>query len=118
MAKFMMVYVGAATDMADMPEEKAQEVMAAWNKWMEEAGSALVDVGTPLGNGVSVVDDGSDGTPLALTGYSIVEAADMAGAKALAENHPFLSEGKGNYSVDIFEMMPVPMDEEGGDDED
>ena len=47
---------------------------------------------------------------LSLTGYSIVEASDMAGAKALADGHPYLSEGKGDFAVDIFEMMPVPLD--------
>lgn len=109
MAQFMMVYKGAATDMAEMSEEQAQGVMAAWGTWMEKVGSALVDVGTPLGSGSSIVDDGSEGTAVALSGYSIVTADDMAGARALAADHPFLSEGKGNFAVDIYEMLPVPM---------
>ncbi|MDH3306915.1 MAG: YciI family protein [Acidimicrobiia bacterium] len=109
MARFMMVYKGEATDMGDMSEEQAGAVMAAWGVWMGKVGPALVDVGTPLGAGASVVDDGSPGSAVSLTGYSIVEAADMAGAKALANGHPFLSEGKGNFAVDIFEMLPVPM---------
>jgi hypothetical protein len=46
-----------------------------------------------------------------LTGYSIVEAADMGAAQGLADGHPYLSEGKGDYAIDIYEMMPVPFEE-------
>jgi YCII-related domain len=108
MPRFMMVYRGEATDMADMAPEAAAEVMGKWAVWMEKVGPAVVDLGTPFGPGSSVVDDGTDGKATSLTGFSIVEAADMAGAKELADGHPYLSEGKGNYAVDIDEMMPVP----------
>ena len=30
--------------------------------------------------------------------------------QALADGHPYLSEGAGNYAVDIFELMPVPFE--------
>jgi hypothetical protein len=110
MSKFMMIYKGEATDMADMTEEQAAGVMAKWAAWMEKVGPALADIGTPFGAGTSVVDDGSTATPLSLTGYSIVEAADLAAAAALAGGHPYLSEGKGNYAVEIFELTPVPFE--------
>jgi hypothetical protein len=109
MAKYMMVYKGEATDMSDMTEEQVAGVMAAWGAWIQAVGPALVDVGTPFGPGVSVVDDGSTGTAVSLTGYSIVEALDMDGARALADDHPFLGEGKGNFAVDVYELLPVPM---------
>ena len=109
MAKFMFVYKGEATDMADMTPEEGAEVMAKWGAWMEEVGSALADVGAPFGPGHSVVDDGSTGTAASLTGYSIVEADDLSQAKALTKGHPYLSEGKGDYAIDVFELMPVPL---------
>ena len=109
MAKFMMIYKGEATDMSTFTEEEVARVMAAWGEWMQNVGPALVDVGTPFGPGTSVVDDGSTGTAVSLNGYSIVEADDMAGAQVFADNHPFLSEGKGNFAVDVYELMPVPM---------
>jgi hypothetical protein len=62
-----------------------------------------------MANSVSLVDDGSEGTAAELNGYSIVETDNLQSAKALANGHPFLSEGKGNFSIDIFELMPVPM---------
>jgi hypothetical protein len=110
MPKFMMIYKGQATDMADMTPEQGAEVLAKWTAWMDKVGDGLVDVGTPFGPGVSVVDDGSEGTPLSLTGYSIVEASDLRAAAALADGHPYLSEGSGNFAVELFEMLPVPFE--------
>jgi len=108
MPQFMMVYRGKATDVSDMTEEEAGAVMAKWAEWMQGVGPALTDLGTPFGPSSSIVDDGSAGTAVSLTGYSIVKADNMVGARALADNHPFLSEGKGDYAIDLYEMMPVP----------
>ncbi len=104
----MMVYKGEATDMADMTEEQQGEVMAKWGEWMQKVGPALVDLGTPFGQGQSFVDDGTMGSATPLTGYSIVEAADADAAGAMTAGHPYLSEGKGDYSIDVYEMLPTP----------
>ena len=53
-------------------------------------------------------NDGTSGTAAPLTGCTIVEADSMDAAKALTVGHPFLSEGKGDYAIDIYELMPVP----------
>jgi hypothetical protein len=106
----MMVYKGEATDMSEMTEEEAGEVMAKWGAWIERVGPALSDIGTPFGPGTSLVDDGTTGTAISLTGYSIVEADDVDGALQLADGHPYLSEGKGDYAIDLFELMPVPVE--------
>ena len=108
MPQFMMVYKGEATDMSEMTPEQGQEVMAKWGVWMEKVGPALKDIGAPFGPGASVVDDGSSGTTASLTGYSIVEAADLGAAQGLADGHPYLSDDDGKFAVDIFELMPVP----------
>ena len=84
--------------------------MAKWGVWMEKVGSGLSDIGAPFGPGSSQVDDGSTGPTSALTGYSIVDAADLAAATQLTHGHPYLSEGKGDYAIDVFELMPVPFD--------
>jgi hypothetical protein len=109
MARFMMVYKGEATDMADMTQEQTEGVMEKWAIWMQGVGEALSDIGTPFGPGSSVVDDGSSGTAASLTGYSVVEADNMSAAEALADGHPFLAEGQGNFAIDIYELMPVPV---------
>ena len=110
MSKYMLVYKGEATDMSDMTEAQQGEIMAKWGAWMEGVGSAMTDIGTPFGPGTSIVDDGTLGSASTLTGYSIVEAADQDGAEALTKGHPYLSECKGDYAIDVFELMPVPMD--------
>jgi hypothetical protein len=108
MPRYMMVYKGPATDMADMTEEQANEVMGKWAVWMQDVGAAMVDMGTPFGPGKSLVDDGSEGTAGQLNGYSVVEADDMDGAAALAKGHPFLSDGTGDFAIDIYELLPAP----------
>ena len=108
MSRFIMLYKGAATDPAAMSEEARNAEMAKWGAWGERVGSALVDFGSPFGAGTSVVDDGSTATPVPLSGYTIVEAADLDAATALADGHPYLSEGAGNFAVEIFELLPAP----------
>jgi YCII-related domain len=107
-ARFMLIYRGEATDMEDMSPEDAQAVLSKWQAWMGKVGPALVDVGSPFGPGASLVDDGSTRDALKLTGFSIIEAADAAQARTLADGHPYLAEGRGNYSVEIYELMPTP----------
>lgn len=111
MAQSMMVYKGKATDMGDMTPEQGAAVTAAWGVWIEQVGPALVDVGTPFGADSSIIDDGSDGIAAALMGYSIVEADDLSAATRFANDNPFLSDGKGDFAVDIHEIMPVPFDD-------
>lgn len=108
MKKFILLYNGPATNTADMSEEERNAVMVKWGDWMKKVGDALVDMGMPMANGVSVVDDGSQGIPSELNGYSIIQAEDIDGARALVEGHPFLSEGSGKFSVEVHELLPVP----------
>jgi hypothetical protein len=63
MAKFILLYNGPATPAEQMAPEKVQEVMGAWKTWMEKVGPAMVDMGQPMANGRTVVDDGSEGQP-------------------------------------------------------
>jgi hypothetical protein len=110
MPRFMLVYKGEATDMSAMTPEQGAEVMAKWGVWMEKVGPALSDIGAPFGPGASVVDDGTAGTAAPASGYSIVEATDIAAAQALTSGHPYLSEGKGDYAIDLYELLPVPFE--------
>jgi hypothetical protein len=110
MSKYIMIYKGEATDTADMTEEQAGEVMAKWGAWIGTVGNALVDVGSPFGEGLSAVDDGSTATPVPLSGYSIVEAESLTAARGLANGHPYLGEGAGNFAIEIFELTPVPFE--------
>jgi hypothetical protein len=111
MPKFILIYKGEATDMSDMTPEEGAAVLAKWGAWMEKLGSALDDIGSPFGPGTSVLDNGDTGTAASLTGYSIVEAADMGAARSLADGHPYLSDNDGLFAIDIYELLPVPFEE-------
>jgi len=107
-ANYMLIYKGAATDVSTMPEDEAAAIMAKWAEWMGRVGSALVDIGAPFGSSASSVDDGTAGAATPASGYSIVSANDLDSAVALTDGHPYLSEGNGNFAIDVYELMPVP----------
>jgi hypothetical protein len=106
----MLVYRGEPTDMSAMTPEQGKAVLDRWQVWMNKVGKALADVGAPFGESTSLVDNGKTRSAAASAGYSIVEANDMAHAKKLAESHSYLSEGKGNYAIDIYALKPVPFE--------
>jgi hypothetical protein len=107
MTRFIYLYRGPATPMSDFTPEQGAERMAAFSAWMEKVGAALADVGSPFGSSASVRDDGTEGTAGDLIGYTIVEADDLAAAKAFTDGLPFLSNSNGKFAVEIFELMPM-----------
>ena len=104
MPKFIYLYRGPLPDLT--PEQSAER-MAAFGAWMENLGAALVDAGSPFGASASVRDDGSEATAGDLSGYSIVEAEDLAAAKAFTNGLPFLSGSGGERAVEIFELAAM-----------
>jgi hypothetical protein len=100
MSKFIYIYRGPV---AEMSEEDG----AAWGAWMGKLGSSMLDMGAPFGHGTVVVDDGSTSKLLNLTGYTIVEAADLTAAAALTNGNPLLLGNKGLYSIEIFELIAM-----------
>ena len=106
MAKFIYLYRGPAPSPDPKPEQAAER-MAAFGAWMEKVGAALIDVGSPFGTSGSIRDDGSEGTASDLIGYTVIEAEDLAAAKAFTDGLPFLSKRDGTCAVEIFELLPM-----------
>jgi hypothetical protein len=106
-SRYLYLYRGPATPMEEFTPEQSAEQMRAWEEWMGRVGSALVDRGAPLGSRSALGDDGSSPTPSDQNGYSIVEADSLDGARELLKGHPFLAEGNGRFSVEIFELVPM-----------
>jgi len=107
MSKFLFLYRGPATAMEDYTPEQSAEQMQAWGAWMGKVGSAMADPGAPFGARTAVSDNGSSPAPSDQNGYSIVEAESLEAARAFTDGHPFLSEGKGRFTVEIFELVPM-----------
>lgn len=108
MKKFIILYNGPATPAEQMPPEQSKAIMEKWAEWMGKIGDAMLDMGQPMANGEAVIDDGSAGKATELSGYSIIQAQDMEAAKKLVEDHPFLSDKSGKFSVEVFELLPLP----------
>ena len=58
--------------------------------WAAKCGDGLVDLGTPLGGGQKLSKSGSSPSDKSVIGYSILQAEDIEGAKALLAGHPHL----------------------------
>ena len=103
MPKFMFIYHGGGRP--ETPEE-GEKVMAAWGAWMEGIGENLVDGGNPAGMSKTVSADGvaDDGGSNPVSGYTLVNAADMDAACEIAKGCPILESGG---TVEIAEAMSM-----------
>lgn len=103
MTKYVYVYHGGT--MPQTPEE-GEKVMAAWSAWFGTLGKAVVDAGAPFGKSTTVSASGTadSGGANPASGYSIVEAADLNAAIAMAKGCPIISN---NGSVEIAEALPM-----------
>ncbi len=98
MKKFILLYRGPAT----LPGASHE----GWAAWFKKMGANLVDSGSGMKNGLILHSDGSiSSSPGASTfnGYSIVQAENMDYVVSLVKDHPYLSLGGGEYSIEIFE---------------
>lgn len=107
MSKYLFLYRGPATRMEDFTPEQSAEQMKAWTDWMSRVGPSVVDQGAPFGARTAIADDGAAPSPSDQNGYTIVEADSLDAARALTDQHPFLSEGKGRFSIEIFELAAM-----------
>jgi hypothetical protein len=88
-AKFLVTYHGSG-----MPADPAmmEQAKAAFGQWLQQAGSAVVDPGSP----VRMVKQIANGTPtdaVEIGGYSIIEAPSLEAAEAILQTHPFVMRG-------------------------
>jgi hypothetical protein len=101
--KYLVLYrssITAGEQMAQSTPEQAQAGMDAWTAWAEQAGDAVVDLGTP----VEVVETGGDsGDPIG--GYSILQAESNQALGKVLENHPHKAMGG---TIETLECLRIP----------
>lgn len=96
MKKFILLYKGPAT-----PPGASHK---AWPPWFKKIGDQLVDTGSAMKAGFVLHADGSTSdSATAFNGYSIVQAENVDEVIRLVKDHPYLSLGNGEYSIEIFE---------------
>jgi hypothetical protein len=83
--KFVLLHYGF--------EKPTPEIMAAWGKWFEATKPHTVDMGG-FGNGREISKGGTRDLPLgpdSVTGFTIVNAANLDDAEKMAQGNPFIS---------------------------
>jgi hypothetical protein len=107
MKRFLVLYESSMASselMASSTPEQMQAGMEMWRKWADAAGSGIVDLGSPLGEGRSV---GGSGGADRVTGFSILQAESAADLDKLLDGHPHL-QSPGNPSIAVYEFLAVP----------
>lgn len=104
MPKFILAYHGGA---APSSPEEGQKVMQAWMAWFGSLGDAVVDGGNPAGMSKTVSAKGvaGDGGANPISGYSLINAADIDAACAMAKGCPMVVDGSG--SVEVAECLDM-----------
>jgi hypothetical protein len=110
MKKFIVLYqstTSAEEMMAKSTPEQAKEGMDMWMAWAKKAGSAVVDLGAPLGNGAAIDKSGASSTGKTLaSGYSVMQAASLKDLAKILEGHPhFMMPGN---TIEVLEALPMP----------
>jgi hypothetical protein len=88
----------------DAPEAPTQEVMDSWMAWFAELGDSIAEMGSPFSATATVASDGTStdgGGPNPASGYTVVEAASLDAAVAMARSCPGLLSGG---SVKVYEL--------------
>lgn len=104
MTKFLFVYHGGSVP--STPAEQAR-VMDLWGKWFGGMGAAVVDGGNPVGQSSTVQANGSvvaNGGANPASGYTVVQAASLDAALALAKGCPIL---QGGGSVEVAPIIDM-----------
>jgi hypothetical protein len=103
MKKFILLYSG---EMAGMSKQEREASMQVWMKWFKAIEKSIVEMGAPFAGSKTLsksgAQDGNGG--LALTGYTVFQANDLAAAAKLAKDCPGISEGG---KVHIFELAAM-----------
>jgi hypothetical protein len=106
MGKYLVLYrgsVSAQEQMASGPPDAAQAGMDLWMQWAGKAGSAIIDMGSPLQTVAAV---GKEGLPV-IGGFSILEADNPDALRPLLDDHPHFH-SPGDTGIEVLEFLPVP----------
>jgi hypothetical protein len=106
MKKFLVLYRSSASNkeqLASVTPEQSKAMMDAWMKWAHKAGSALVEMGAPVGDATLLKGSAN---PNHIGGYSFVQAESIEAAKSLFDGHPHFESPAA--SIELLEVMPLP----------
>ncbi len=108
MTRYLLLYrapVSAPDQMESASPEQAQGGMDAWMTWAGRAGSAIVDMGSPVASAGSVGAGAGEGGSH-VGGFSIMEAGSVDALKELLDGHPHLM--MDGAAIEIYEFLDLP----------
>jgi hypothetical protein len=107
MKKFLVLYKSSASAEEQMGADpgQAQEAMGLWMAWMEKAGSAIVDPGSPLG-GAAELPPSASTSSRHVGGYSILQGESLKDVEALLDGHPHYHSP--DASIEVLEFLAMP----------
>ncbi|MEQ8370833.1 MAG: YciI family protein [Alphaproteobacteria bacterium] len=105
MPEFVFAYHGGTRPSS--PEEGAK-LMKEWRAWMSGLGDAVVDPGKPVGKSHTVSAKGvtKDGGANPIAGFTVVKAASLDAAVAMAKPCPHVKNGG---TIEVAEAMDMEM---------
>lgn len=110
MAQFVFLYIGDA-----VPAGKRDQNMKDWYSWMEQLGKTgkVVQMGAPFAQTGKILhsdgksSDYSEKIGSDVTGYTIVEAANLEAAVALTKGCPQINPEYGKGSLEVRDVIPM-----------
>jgi hypothetical protein len=108
MARFLVLYrapISVRAQMDSSTPEQRQAGMELWQTWAAKARSAIVDLGSPLGDGEAV---GNGEAYNDIAGFSILEADSQQAVVDLLNDHPHFHTPDGQIEVHQLLAMPTP----------
>ncbi len=89
MNKYLITYHNS-----QMPNDPKvmEQAKIAFGKWLQEAGTAIVDPGAPVMFASQVAAD-NPSQKVEIGGYSIIQAANEEEVAGILKTHPFVSRG-------------------------
>jgi hypothetical protein len=108
MTKYLVLYRSAISpdeQVGSASPEEAQAGMQAWIDWAGKAGSALVDLGSPLSSVASIGK--GDAAAQQIGGFSILEADSKEAVTKLLDGHPHFMV-PADSTIEVLEYLPIP----------
>ena len=109
MKKFVVLYYMTPNEKKKsktLDDEKKKELDSEWENWIKMCGKNLVDIGSPLGEGMFVSMKKTGPVKNQLAGYSILQARNLIKIEKLLQDHPHIKCGDG-CTIEVFETMPM-----------
>jgi hypothetical protein len=110
MKKFLVLYKAPVASfdhmMKNTTPEQQKAGMDAWMAWSKKAGSAIVDLGAPLGKTLKVTPSGPTPTRNDLGGYTIMQAESKEALAETLKGHPHFMVPEG--FIEIMDIVSMP----------